>query len=50
VGEYVDRMTDGQVFELKTRIAEREFQIEAKTDLDFKSVEAMIYEIQRLYK
>lgn len=46
---YVDKMTNKQVEELRARIAEREFQIEAKQKLDFNSVSAMITEIIDLY-
>lgn len=46
---YVDKMTDKQVIELRARIAEREFQMAAKQNLDFNSVEAMISFIFRTY-
>jgi hypothetical protein len=41
---YVNKMTDVQVIELRARIAEREFLLEAKVALDenFISVPAMI--------
>lgn len=49
---YVNKMTDGQVIEFRARIAEREFLLEAKVELDenYKSVAAMISFIFRAYK
>lgn len=47
---YVDKMTDGQVIELRARIVEREFQIEAKQKTDFSSVFDMISFIFKKYK
>ncbi|WP_066433772.1 hypothetical protein [Chryseobacterium sp. CCH4-E10] len=46
---YVDKMTDGQVIELRARIAEREFQIAAKQKSDFSSVSEMISFIFKKY-
>ena len=45
-------MTDEQIQELRARIAEREFLLEAKLDLDesFVSVPAMVSFILRSYK
>ncbi|WP_046756132.1 hypothetical protein [Kordia jejudonensis] len=47
---YVNKMTDGQVIELRARIAEREFQIEAKQTLDFNSVPDMASFIFKNYQ
>ncbi|WP_295212160.1 hypothetical protein [uncultured Chryseobacterium sp.] len=47
---YVDKMTDGQVIELRARIVEREFQQVAKQKLDFSSVAEMISFIFKIYK
>ncbi len=47
---YVNKMTDDQVIELRARIVEREFQIEAKYEkLDFSSVSEMISFIFKKY-